>query len=157
MKSTKIMVVGGCFDILHPGHMDFLKKARSKCDYLIVILEPDEKVRMIKGVGRPKTNLEFRIKNLEKTGFIDEVITLPVLKTNMEYQQTISKIMAKWLNNHRIFYFGITKNDRNVIKNEKIRALGKKIGIEVVEVNELIPKWSTSTILSSLPRNKYLE
>lgn len=211
MELIRVMIVGGCFDVLHPGHLDFLKKARAKCDYLIVLLEPDAKVRMMKGKGRPKTNLELRIRNLEKTGMVDEIIALPYLKTDEEYEKEIKKIMAEWfygsmakkktinqtmakrknnldprssfdytqdkliINNkmvvgddrecngkntdeniranplkireNSVFVFGITKNDRNTRKNEKIKKLGEKLKIPVVEVNELLPEWSTTKAL----------
>ncbi len=160
------MMVGGCFDILHPGHIDFLEKAKKLCDKLVVLLEPDEKIREMKGKDRPKTNLESRILNLEKTGLVDKVITLPVLKNDEEYKKTIASLlhcfiaknnpaaggtsngtMEQW-NNEVIF--GITKNDRNSIKNQKIRALGEKLEIEVIEVNELLPEWSTTKINQKL-------
>jgi cytidyltransferase-like protein len=168
MKIKRILIVGGCFDILHPGHIDFLEKAHTMCDYLIVLLEPDEKVRTMKGEGRPRMNLESRILNLEKTGLVDEVIALPVLRTNEEYEKEIKRVISSWLLVHgkKIlamnyepitinFTFGITKKERNIVKNQKIKALGKKLNIEVIEINELLPEWSTSTILSALPRNKY--
>lgn len=179
---NRVMLVGGCFDILHPGHLDFLKKAHGLCDYLIVLLEPDEKVKLMKGTDRPRTNLEFRILNLEKTGLVNEVIALPVLRTNEEYEKTIKKIVFRVETQHAashaekqravgiitpnhktnfvretrsyaslqheiIFYFGITINDRNQIKNEKIKALGKKLEIEVIEVNELLPQFSTTKVI----------
>lgn len=174
MKIKRVLIIGGCFDILHPGHIDFLKKARAKCDYLIVLLEPDEKVRMMKGMDRPKMNLESRILNLEKTGLVNDVIALPNLKTDVEYKKEIRRIISKFkyqisknkekvqikensnirvypleIRKNPIFVFGLTKNDHNKIKNEKIRELGKKLGIEVIEVNELLPEWSTSKILTN--------
>ncbi len=39
--NQRVVLVGGCFDILHFGHIEFLKKAREAGDYLIVALEPD--------------------------------------------------------------------------------------------------------------------
>ena len=49
----KIVLVGGCFDILHLGHVVFLEKAKKEGDVLVVLLESDEKVRFLKGKGRP--------------------------------------------------------------------------------------------------------
>src|SRR6266403_2209747 len=40
----KIVLVGGCFDIIHFGHIQFLQKAKEAGDYLIVALEPDERI-----------------------------------------------------------------------------------------------------------------
>ena len=42
-KKDKIVLVGGCFDVLHPAHVIFLEKAKKMGDFLVVILESDEK------------------------------------------------------------------------------------------------------------------
>ena len=44
----KISFVNGCFDVLHPGHIELLKFARSLGDYLIVAIDSDEKVAQMK-------------------------------------------------------------------------------------------------------------
>ena len=41
---SKIVLVGGCFDLLHYGHIEFLKNAKKQGEYLIVALEPDEAI-----------------------------------------------------------------------------------------------------------------
>ena len=46
---SKIVLVGGCFDMLHVGHVEFLRKSRSFGDYLIVLLESDENIKKLKG------------------------------------------------------------------------------------------------------------
>lgn len=140
MKPKKILIVGGCFDILHKGHIDFLMKAKKLCDFLIVLLEPDEKVREMKGNSRPINNSKLRIKNLEETGLADKIVLLPILQTSQGYEKTIKEVMSssfivhrkqiKPAMNHELithnFFFGITVKDRNVKKNENIRSLGKK-------------------------------
>src|SRR3990172_9001991 len=52
-KGKRIVLVGGCFDIIHKGHILFLKKAKDEGDFLFVFLESDKKVRELKGYGRP--------------------------------------------------------------------------------------------------------
>lgn len=49
----KISFVNGCFDVLHPGHIELLKYARSLSDYLIVAIDSDRKVAEMKGPERP--------------------------------------------------------------------------------------------------------
>ncbi|MBI3343244.1 adenylyltransferase/cytidyltransferase family protein, partial [Candidatus Gottesmanbacteria bacterium] len=49
----KKILVGGCFDLLHYGHIRFLEEAKKLGDHLVVALESDENVRRMKGEGRP--------------------------------------------------------------------------------------------------------
>lgn len=85
-------MVGGCFDILHPGHLVFLEKAKEQGDYLIVLLESDKKVRKLKGEGRPINPQKLRAKALSEQGFVDEVISLPYMEDPSEYDGLVAKI-----------------------------------------------------------------
>lgn len=64
----------GCFDILHPGHMELFKIAKSLGDRLIVGVDEDQKVRNDKGPDRPINSLPFRKAMLESNKHIDVVI-----------------------------------------------------------------------------------
>jgi FAD synthetase len=68
----KRVVCAGTFDHLHPGHIDFLKQAKTLGDELIVIVARDENVRKIKGI-RPESE-HYRKANLEKSGIPDRVV-----------------------------------------------------------------------------------
>lgn len=65
--------VNGCFDILHPGHIELFKVAKSLGDRLIVGVDEDQKVRADKGIGRPINPLYFRKTMLESIKYIDLV------------------------------------------------------------------------------------
>ena len=52
-RGKRIISTSGCFDILHAGHVTYLKEAREKGDLLIVMLNSDSSVKGIKGDGRP--------------------------------------------------------------------------------------------------------
>src|SRR6476620_8356802 len=71
---TKIVFTNGCFDILHPGHVDFLERARALGDKLIVGINSDASVRTIKGEMRPILNQQDRKKILLGLSAVDEVI-----------------------------------------------------------------------------------
>jgi D-sedoheptulose 7-phosphate isomerase len=64
----------GCFDIIHPGHVDLLKRARSLGDRLVVGINSDRSVRNIKGAGRPVFKEEGRRKILLSMESVDEVV-----------------------------------------------------------------------------------
>jgi D-beta-D-heptose 7-phosphate kinase/D-beta-D-heptose 1-phosphate adenosyltransferase len=49
----RVVLANGCFDLLHPGHIDLLRKARDHKDALIVAINSDDSVRRLKGENRP--------------------------------------------------------------------------------------------------------
>ncbi len=83
-KREKVVLAGGCFDVLHPGHVIFLQKAKKEGDILVVLLESDEKVKRLKGDGRPIHTQEKRAENLSALKVVDFVVLLPFMKENSE-------------------------------------------------------------------------
>lgn len=75
-KKANLAVVftNGCFDILHRGHLELLRFAKSLGDILIVGLNDDESVRRLKGKGRPINKLEDRAFALLSTKWVDFVV-----------------------------------------------------------------------------------
>ena len=57
------MLVGGCFDVLHLGHIKFLQAAKKIGDILFVFVESDENVKKIKGEARPINNQTERARS----------------------------------------------------------------------------------------------
>lgn len=70
----KIVFTNGCFDIIHPGHIDLLNRARALGTKLIIGINSDESVRKIKGAGRPFLSENERKVILENLKSVDEVI-----------------------------------------------------------------------------------
>lgn len=70
----KVIFTNGCFDILHKGHIDYLRKSKLLGDKLIVGLNSDSSVKKLKGSDRPVNNQEDRKHVLEALEFVDEVI-----------------------------------------------------------------------------------
>ena len=68
----KKIFTNGCFDVLHRGHLELFKYAKS-LGYLYVGVDSDAKVKLDKGKHRPCNSLEDRIEMLESLRFIDEV------------------------------------------------------------------------------------
>lgn len=73
MNQRRTVFTNGCFDILHPGHIDLLKKAKALGDYLIVGINSDQSVRQIKGLDRPFFNETDRAEILNNLESVDEV------------------------------------------------------------------------------------
>ena len=70
----KIVFTNGCFDIIHPGHIDLLARARALGTKLIVGINSDRSVRAIKGGNRPFITQEDRKAILQSMKMVDEVI-----------------------------------------------------------------------------------
>jgi len=69
----KISFVNGCFDVLHPGHIQLLEYARSFGDYLIVAIDSDRKVAEMKGPNRPIFSQYDRAAVLKSIRHVDIV------------------------------------------------------------------------------------
>jgi rfaE bifunctional protein nucleotidyltransferase chain/domain len=70
---VRVGFVNGCFDILHVGHIRMFEFAKSLCDYLIVAIDSDDRVRSNKGPKRPFNCVEDRKIMLTSLRYIDEV------------------------------------------------------------------------------------
>ncbi|MGC8868624.1 MAG: D-glycero-beta-D-manno-heptose 1-phosphate adenylyltransferase [Sulfurihydrogenibium sp.] len=73
-EGKKIVFTNGCFDIIHAGHVDYLEKAKSLGDFLVVGLNSDDSVRRLKGKDRPVNPQEHRKKVLSALKPVDLVI-----------------------------------------------------------------------------------
>lgn len=69
-----VVFTNGCFDLLHPGHVRYLKQARSLGEALVVALNSDRSVRELKGEGRPILNQQERAEVLAALACVDYVI-----------------------------------------------------------------------------------
>lgn len=81
---VKNLVTGftnGCFDILHAGHVTYLNAARGRCDRLIVALNSDASVRLLKGLERPVHDEKARAAVLAALAAVDLVILFGAEKT----------------------------------------------------------------------------
>lgn len=74
-QGRKIVFTNGCFDILHRGHISYLKEAKSLGDILIVGVNDDESVRRLKGKMRPINSLADRLEVLSALDNVDHVVS----------------------------------------------------------------------------------
>jgi D-beta-D-heptose 7-phosphate kinase/D-beta-D-heptose 1-phosphate adenosyltransferase len=69
-----IVWVNGCFDLLHKGHIELLKFAKSKGDLLYVGIDSDARIRSRKGINRPIQNENTRYEILKSLVYVDKVM-----------------------------------------------------------------------------------
>ena len=90
----------GCFDILHRGHIELFKYAKSLGGELVVGVDTDEKVKKDKSEDRPINNLQDRLYMLQSIKYIDKVIsfdsTEDLRKTIRWYKPDIMVIGSDW-------------------------------------------------------------
>lgn len=73
-SNLKVVFTNGCFDILHEGHVRYLAEARSLGDKLIIGMNSDDSVRILKGANRPINNGASRAIVLAGLSSVDAVI-----------------------------------------------------------------------------------
>jgi rfaE bifunctional protein nucleotidyltransferase chain/domain/rfaE bifunctional protein kinase chain/domain len=69
-----VVATGGCFDVVHPGHLALLRAARSLGDRLVVLVNSDDSVRRLKGDDRPVHLQQDRVATLRSLRDVDEVV-----------------------------------------------------------------------------------
>lgn len=70
-KGKKIAFTNGCFDIIHVGHVRYLREAKKTSDVLVLALNSDSSVRAIKGAKRPLVSAEDRAEVIAALEFVD--------------------------------------------------------------------------------------
>jgi rfaE bifunctional protein nucleotidyltransferase chain/domain len=74
LRERKVVFTNGCFDLLHYGHIDYLSRAASLGDELVVGLNTDASVSAIKGEGRPVNDQRSRLHIMASLFFVSAVI-----------------------------------------------------------------------------------
>lgn len=90
-----IVATGGCFDILHLGHVDFLQKAKKLGDELHVYINDDNSVSKLKGEGRPINSEDYRIEMLLALQCVDAVFTFSESSPSVIIAQRKPDVWAK--------------------------------------------------------------
>ena len=134
-QKNRIVFTNGCFDLLHKGHIDLLNEASTYGDILIVGLNSDKSVKILKGLGRPIENEVIRSKKLLALSNVDFVIIFD----SETPKDLIIKIMPNVL-----VKGGDYKKDDIVGSNEVISSGGK------VKIVPLTEGYSTTAIINSM-------
>ncbi|MDO8621482.1 MAG: adenylyltransferase/cytidyltransferase family protein [Candidatus Levybacteria bacterium] len=141
-NNESIILVGGCFDILHIGHLTFLENAKKQGDTLFVLLESDANIKKLKGKNRPINTQEDRASLLEALEIVTYVVLLPDLITNDQYDEIITRIKPSII--------AITKGDSSIHHKER---QAKKVNGIVVIVTEIIKDQSTTRLAELISKD----
>ena len=83
VSTPNIIWVNGSFDVVHAGHIELFKYARSVGDYLVVGTDTDERIRELKGPTRPINKQIHRLSMLNAIKYIDKVVTFGSLEEQL--------------------------------------------------------------------------
>lgn len=136
-KNKKIVLVGGCFDILHLGHVIFLEKARQLGGMLVVALESDRFIVEQKK-RKPFHSQDQRAQILSSMRNVDLVVIMPYSpKTNRDqiYRDLVLSVKPK--------YIAVSEKDQML---KKKREHARQVSANVKVVSKLLTSLSSSTI-----------
>lgn len=118
-KGKRIVLANGCFDLLHVGHIRYLKESRQKGDILVLALNSDTSIRKLKGEGRPILNEKERVEILSSLSFIDYITVFEEKNVEKVLLALKPDIHAK----------GSDYTKETVPEKEIVRSYGGKIAI----------------------------
>lgn len=137
--SKKVVFTNGCFDILHRGHIEYLHSAKAMGDVLVVGVNTDASVRILKGPNRPVVAEEDRALVLAALADVD-FVTLFAEETPIELIRAIvPDVLVK----------GADWKVDEVVGKEVVEAAGG-----VVKTISYIPNQSTTGILAKIRKSE---
>ena len=137
-NGQSLTLVTGVFDVLHDEHRRFLLAAKALGDLLIVGLESDERVRQLKGEGRPINTLNHRLEHLRAWAIADLVFALPTDFAKPELRQELLELI-------RPDYLAVSSHTPNLAVKKQLL---KSVGGEVRVVRQFQPAFSSSKLIA---------
>ena len=132
--NISIGFTNGCFDLLHEGHLYLIEEAKKKCDYLIVAVNSDSSVKILKGPNRPIDDQEKRVFNLSRIDSIDAIII---------FQEDNPLKLIENINPD-ILFKGFDYKDKEIVGSNFIHKNGGK-----VELIDILNGFSTTSIIKN--------
>lgn len=117
-KNKKIVFTNGCFDIVHKGHIDYLAKSADQGDILIIGLNTDASVKVLKGENRPIIDQNSRGLLLASLLFVDAVVLFKEQTPEKIIEFIKPDILIKGSDYHPediVGYEFVKKNNGNVV------------------------------------------
>jgi len=137
VNGDRIVMTNGCFDILHPGHIDYLEKARALGDRLIVAVNDDSSVRRLKGENRPVNSVEDRMRILSALACVDWVVSFSEDTPEQLYCKLLPDILVK----------GGDYTEDQVAGGECVKAAGGR-----VQILDFLPGHSTTALIYKIQK-----
>ncbi|MFY0594152.1 D-glycero-beta-D-manno-heptose 1-phosphate adenylyltransferase [Roseivirga sp.] len=134
-ENQKVVFSNGCFDILHLGHIDYLEKARTQGDRLVIGLNSNESVRILKGEDRPINNEEARARMLAALEFVDGVTVFGEETPKELIEYLLPDVLVK----------GSDYNVENIVGAKSVIANGG-----TVNTIDLVDGYSTTNIIEKI-------
>lgn len=134
-NGRRVVFTNGCFDLLHPGHIETLEQARALGDVLIVGVNGDSAVRQLKGADRPIVPATERAEILAALESVDAVVIFEELTPRETIARLLPDVLVKggdWAGNE-------------IVGREEVEAAGGK----VVSV-PVVAGYSTTAILNKI-------
>ena len=134
----RVVFTNGCFDLLHPGHVHYLEKARSLGDKLVVAVNDDPSVSRIKGAGRPIQPARERAEVLAALAAVDLVTLFEEPDPLNIIRELLPDILVK----------GADWSMDAIIGRDVVESAGGR-----VQQIELEPEYSTTWLIDSIRKN----
>lgn len=134
-RGRRIVLANGVFDLIHVGHVRYLRAARRLGDVLVVAVNEDASVRALKGAGRPVVPLAERIELVAAMEAVDFVVSFPGLRLDDVIRAIRPHVHAK----------GTDYTKESVPERDTVLGCGGQ-----VEIVGGPKQWSTSRILESI-------
>ena len=136
-KGKKIAFTNGCFDLLHPGHIQYLEKAKKDNRILIIGLNSDRSVRSIKGKKRPINNQNDRASILAALECVDFVTIFNEDTPEKLIQAVLPDILIK----------GADYQGKKIAGSKAVKDKGGRL-----ELIRFLPKYSTTMMIQKIKK-----
>ncbi len=141
-SNLNVVFTNGCFDLLHFGHVDYLERAKSLGDKLIVGVNSDNSVKLLKGEGRPINTESIRLRMIAALECVDAVVLFQEETPLILIQNILPSILVK----------GKDYDISNIVGADVVIANGGR-----VETLELVEGYSTTKLIETIQNKKGTE
>jgi D-beta-D-heptose 7-phosphate kinase/D-beta-D-heptose 1-phosphate adenosyltransferase len=138
-RDRVVVFTNGCFDLLHPGHVQYLHEARRLGDALVVGVNTDASVRRLKGSGRPLVDERARVLVLAGLASVDAVTLFD--------EDTPRELVAALLPD--VIVKGGDYREQDVVGREEVEGAGGR-----VQIIPLLDGYSTTSLVESIRRGR---